>query len=114
LAGEFLFQQLFNFCWVDVASFWVYIHEYRRGAALGYSFSSGNEGKRSGYDLIARLDAAGEESKLQSIGARSHTNGELCPTVSGNLRFKSLYLRAKDELAAFYNFLDCIINLFSY
>src|SRR5690242_17120740 len=90
-------DDLFDTCWVKVKGgvFNVGIHRFCSNIRNGPT--GGDESKRSGDDLIPRLQVEQQQGHMQGRCAAVKSDAMLSAAEAGEIRFKLRYVRTKTE-----------------
>ena len=97
---------------IQVVSFAVNIHEYRLGLQPGDAAGGGDEGKRRGDDLIARIYSQRHQGEQERVRSRSAGDGKVAANQASDLGFQFPHLRTHDELLALHDLLDGSLDFF--
>ena len=101
----------FDLAYIDIARFWVGVHEYWRSSRQPDRLCCCEKGIGGGNDLVAWAEAQSEKHEQQCIGTRIDSHGFPHVHVAGELFLKLRQLRAEHITAALQHFKDCLINL---
>src|SRR5712692_8889450 len=97
--------------YIDIACFWIGVHEYRSGARQPDRFCRREESVGRGDDLVAWAQTQGEKHQQQCIGARIDSHGLLQFHVAGELFFKLRQLWSEHVTPALQHVKDGLAKL---